>query len=215
MAKQLGVSNYQLVPLGADPISKKAKSFDDFKLIYVGTFFNRRIEDTIEGLALFLKKRPIDSITYDIIGFGPTKDIIKIKSALASYGLESVVNLHARKTHQELITFFDNCNVGISYVPITPYFNHQPVSKIFEYIQSGLICLATNTYESQKVINDQNGMLCDDNPQSFCNGLEHLYENRTKYNFNEIKNSLADFSWENIVLNYLKPYLENILIRDL
>jgi len=43
-----------------------------------------------------------------------------------------------------------------------PYYDCQPATKTFEYILSGMVCIATSTYENKKLINNINGVLCND-----------------------------------------------------
>ena len=114
----------------------------------------------------------------------------------------------AELPHFELQPFFDSCNIGISYVPVTDYYNHQPVTKTYEYIMSGLVCLGTGTYENEIVINENNGVLCADNPESFARALKKISMNRGKYISTTIRNTIKNHTWESIVKTKLLPVLE-------
>ncbi len=197
-----------IIPLGAD-IVKTKKKYMSFHLLYIGTFNNRRIYETIEGLYLFLRNKKIN-IKYDIIGFGSKSDTETIISTINKFGLSNIVKFHGRKNHHELVPFFSTCNIGVSYVPITPYFNCQPPTKTYEYALSGMACVATETNENKKLINYCNGELCKDTPNDFACALEKLYNRRQQLKTETIINSLKDNSWNNIVSLKLKPLFQTI-----
>ena len=198
------------LPLGSEYMSLKDKTFEEINLLYVGTFFNRNIDETIEGLNIFIKKNKLQ-INYDIIGFGTIKEENLLTNKIKEYKLEKIVKLHGWKNHQELQYYYDKCNVGVSYVPMTVYYNFQPPTKTFEYILSGMFCIATNTYENSILINNTNGVLCDNNPESFSKALETVFTKRNMLKADKIRSSLSEYTWENIINNNLKKYLLNIL----
>jgi len=208
----LNSHNCFIIPLGADIISNNNKRFEkDINLLYVGTFSGRNIQDTIIGLHLFLKRNSgLNSIGYDIIGYGYGNENAIFKKIVAEYQLEGIVNLHGRIPICELKSFFDKCNVGISYVPITDYYEYQPVTKTYEYILSGMACIATNTFENRKIINDINGVLCDSNPNSFAVALEELIKRFKNYDSEKIRKTAIEYTWENIVKLHLIPLLQKV-----
>ena len=53
-------------------------------------------------------------------------------------------------------------------------------------------------------------MLIKDDEYSFANALSEIYNNRANLKEKEIRESLKDSTWENIVKNILKPILERI-----
>lgn len=206
---QLHETNTSLLPLGSDQISNTEKEFSNLKLLYVGTFNGRNINDTINGFAQFCKQHPeFDNITYDIIGDGQEFD--QLKKLVESLNLTDQVTLHGRIPHVELQSFFDKCNVGVSYVPITEYYEYQPVTKTYEYILSGMATIATRTYENKLVINELNGILCKDTSEDFANALAVLFNKFNEFNSNTIRNTLADCEWGQIVNKKLIPVLKSI-----
>lgn len=199
-----------ILPLGADELSIADKSFESMKLLYVGVLDYRNICETISGLSHFMKKlgKVEFKITYDIFGYGTTDEESLIKKIILENNLGSIVKFHGRKTHEELKPYFDSCNIGISYIPLKDYYQCQPPTKTFEYIMSGLLCIATSTYENKKLITEDNGILCIDNSESFSDALMNVYINRNKFDSKKIRKTLLDYKWETIVkhnlLNYLK-----------
>jgi glycosyltransferase involved in cell wall biosynthesis len=211
LRKKLLISNKKsfILPLGSDSISCAKKDFSKLNLLYVGTLHERRIEDTIVGLAEFIKKDKHIEIHYDILGSGNFNEEKNLVNIIKKNNLENIVTFHGYKSHNELIPFFEKANIGVSYIPKTDFFDCQPPTKTYEYINSNLICLATNTSANEKIINNKNGILHEDNPISFCNALVSVSNNLSTYD-NNISLTLKDFTWNHIVMNYLNPYLKSL-----
>ena len=214
LKNRLGINEEKthILPLGSDSFSIKKKQYNNLNLLYVGRFQNRNIHETIYGLKIFLDANRIEiDITYDIIGFGNDNEVKKLTDAIDKTNLHGIITLHGRVPHMKLKPFFERCNVGICYVPVTDYFNCQPATKMFEYINSGLVCIATNTDENKIYINNENGLLCEDTPSSFAKSLEELNKKKQEYETENIRKTLEELSWSNIVNNNLKPYLGKII----
>jgi len=201
VAKKLFIRKYLVLPLGADIISNNEKIFSKLKLLYVGTLRGRNIFQTVLGLKDYI----------DIFGSGSDADTKLLKETILACDLEDCVKFHGRKSHSEIKEFFDESTVGVSYVPITDYYNFQPPTKTYEYLFSGMICLATDTFSNREIISDSNGVLCKDSVNSFSNGLKYIYDHREHFNSEEIRNSIIEFSWENINKKILMPYLNENL----
>lgn len=202
-----------ILPLGADELSTTDKSFEAIHLLYVGTLSFRDIEKTIFALSNFIQKYKHEKIeiTYDIFGSGTVESEQLLRASIDKTSLENIVTFHGRKNHKELQHYFDHCNVGVAYIPIVDYFEAQPSTKIFEYARAGLVNIATSTYENRRLITECNGVLCDDTIDSFCDALETVHIHNEKWNSQQIRKSLEDFSWENIINNNLKKYLNERL----
>lgn len=197
-----------ILPLGADIISKNEKSFNTIKLLYIGTLENRDIIKTVQGLELFIKKNPSLSISYDIVGDGCDFDIIN--NYILEHRLDTYVRMYGRVPYKELKPFLDSHNVGVSFVPMTTGYDLQPPTKTYEYILSGLFCIATNTRSNNDVIiNDVNGYLIEDSASSFFKALEHIYNNKDNYYSELIRKTLLDYQWHILVDKYLRPILED------
>src|SRR5690606_31743303 len=111
------------------------------------------------------------TMRFDVVGFGYNDEEDNLKRLVVELGLQDVVNFHGRMSHTDAQVFFDRSNIGISYVPLTSYYDHQPPTKTYEYILSGMPVVATETSENVKLINSVNGVLCKDTPDSFADGL--------------------------------------------
>lgn len=198
-----------ILPLGADAASKTTKSFDKLRLLYVGTLSNRDIHKTIEGVAIVVNKEKLQNIHYDIIGDGLGNELEELKQLVAEKGIENYVTLHGYIQHNKLQSFLDNCNIGVSFVPVTEYYEYQPVTKSFEYILSGLYTIATNTYSNREIITKENGILIEDTPESFAKAILEIYSRKETIDGKVISSTLQEYKWENLVNNKLKPILDN------
>lgn len=199
---------YGIVPVGANIISETNKQFENIKLLYIGVI-RTNLVDTVLGFAKFSEEHP--NATYHIIGFNDPSvkydTVNKLLEVIKETKMDEKVFYLGRKTHKECKNYFDKCNVGVSYIPVTPYFNFQPPTKNFEYLLSGLACIATSTFANQNIINHDNGILIEEGSNNFYKGLKQLYENRFNFESNNIRNSQTNYLWKNIVINKLKPIL--------
>jgi hypothetical protein len=211
LSRKLGISasKRSIIPLGADIISKEVKSFEKLKLLYIGTLYGRNLEVTIHGFAKFLKDYP--ESTYSIIGEGYSNEIQALRLLTKTLNIESNVFILGRKSHREAKRYFDECNIGVSYVPMTSFYDLQPPTKSYEYILSGLFCIATNTTANSKIINGINGILLrKDDAESFYRGLVEISSKTTFATSEEIRQTILDFKWENIITNRLIPALNRL-----
>lgn len=204
---QIPPEKLHILPLGSDIISHQNKDFSVPHLLYVGTLSGRSIEKTLSGLALFVKKHPDIPITYDIIGDGFNNELASLRNEALRLGINDIVTFHGRIPHEKLTPYFDKCNVGLSFVPIAPYYDHQPPTKTYEYILSGLYCIATATQSNKQIITPANGTLISDTPESISHGIEIFLNTQRDLNSEIIRNTLKDHTWSEIVNKYLADIL--------
>ena len=204
-----------IIPLGADILSSKKKVYRDIHLLYIGTLSQRDVHKTVYGLSKFINENRDKKIkiTYDIFGDGFAYDTKLLKESIEKSNLGDIVKYHGRKEHYELQDYFDRCNIGVSFIPMTEYFDCQPPTKTFEYINSGMVCLATDTSENRKIINIDNGLLFDDNPDAFKDVLVKLCQNISTYKTDKIICSISGYTWKSIIKSKLFPLLESCRVQ--
>lgn len=208
LAEKLKIKKYKIIPLGADKkINRKFIENDKIKMIYIGILNNRNIIDTVKGFNKFIYETGCNDATYKIIGYFNEDNDEKTKLLNEIMKSKNVEYLGEKK-HDELIEFIKDSNIGVSYIPITEYYNFQPPTKTYEYMMNGLITIATATYENKNIIKKNNGILCNDNIDSFVEALKYVKENIKKYDSKYIIDSVKENNWENITLNILKPILD-------
>lgn len=209
---RLPPSKTSVVPLGGRLTDYGKKSYETINLLYIGVLTNRRIEDTISGVRIYLEKRE-KRVTYDIVGYGTVKEEEKIRRLIKEFSLDGIVKFHGRVYGNDLRRFYEKCNVGVVYIPVTQGYNVQPATKSYEYLLGGLAVIATGTEENKSLINERTGILINDDAASFSNALKKIASGEATFNSDEIRASATKHDWENIINTMLRPLLvrnENI-----
>lgn len=203
---RLPMKKVSIVSLGADVISQKKKAFDSLRLLYVGTLNNRDIIKTVIGFHKYVEQSGDTEACYDIVGSG--EEFALIEKYIRTEQLGQSVVLHGQKNYNELKDFFDRSNVGVSFVPMTPMYDFQPPTKTFEYINSGLYCIATQTLANKEVITFANGILIPDKAEDFCNALHIFIQSKERISDIEIRRTGQAYLWKSIVEQQLLPALK-------
>jgi len=201
LAQKLGLGQKAyILSLGADVISACEKTFDSMNLLYVGTLYNRNIDQTIKGFSKFYHeyKNKIPTC-YTIVGKGLTTEEEQLRALVKRYGIGSSVKIAGQIPHDRLKPFFDTHNIGVSYIPKTDYFEVQPPTKTYEYLLSGMPVIATETLENANIIDDKNGILINDTSEDFYQGLVKIYRHKKKYHSKEIRFNSLKYTWSEIV----------------
>jgi len=214
LAKKLKLVDRNMIylPLGADELAfSKKEYYNAMHLMYIGTFRGRNLYQCVEGLGMFYKEYhdKID-ITFDMIGEGTKEEEAKIQKYISKYKLTDIVKLRGKLNHEKARVYFESCNYGISYVPQKEYYELQPPTKIYEYLMSGLVCIATNTTSNREIVERCNGVLHCDNAKAFKNALIAAFDNRSEYDTTIIKASASNNSWKRIVEDILIKRIEKI-----
>jgi len=210
LKKQLHISpRAHILPLGATALPLIKKDFTTLKIIYIGTFHERNIVNTIFGFADFISKYNQKYIAhYIIIGFGTEQEINNIKNAINLTKMNDFISFKGEVRYPELTKYLNENNIGLSYIPLKKFFMNQPPTKTFEYLLSGNAVIATKTNENKKIINGDNGILIGETIEEISLGLQHVYINRFNFNSQKIQQESLKYSWENIINKNLIPFLE-------
>lgn len=199
LRNKLNLKNCHILPLGADRLSKKSKTFESLRVLYVGTFSNRNLDQALVGFKQFVDAYGKSEITFDIVGSGTPREEQEIENYIQSNELTNVT-LHGYMHHDKLSQLFDKCNIGLSYIPINSYYDFQPPTKTYEYLLSGLYVIATSTHENKLIITEENGVLIEDNPTSLFQGLKKIYFNRPSADLDFLAR-YTEHEWSSIVKN--------------
>lgn len=201
VARKLRLKNYHLLPLGGECFTLESKSFEKLSFLYVGTLENRNMIDCVKGFHLYLNSfESYDSApVFTIIGDAPGNELEEIREYVHAHSLDKNIIPVGAVPHNQLAPYFEDANIGITYVPLYSYYEHQPSTKTFEYLNSGMAVIATNTYENRKIINDKTGVLVSDTAESFLNGIYEAYSKRNIFDSDYLKEACAQFTWERVV----------------
>lgn len=199
VSERIGGTN-EILPLGAESFSLKAKDFSELKLFYIGGFTGRNLHVFLEGLWLAKEKYGIE-FQFDLVGGGTREVEAQLQEIVRSKNLRNV-RFHGFLNHDDAKHFFDECNVGVCFVPVTDYYQHQPPTKLYEYLLSGMATISTNTFSNEEAMNVSNGIVIRDTVDDVCEGLYKLYQNRMIYNSQQIVADAQYCTWQNIVKKY-------------
>lgn len=214
LARKLKIKNYNLLPLGSIKRYSEKKEFKLLRLLYIGTFYNRNLEIAIKGLCKYIENNKSNQfIKWTIIGGSASKEFLQLNLLVRSLGMENIIHFTGYVPDEDLSTYYTKHNVGVSFIPITDYYNCQPPTKIFEYALAGLFTLATATEESKRYINENNGLLFDDTAEGFYSALIRLTNMQTQINSDEIANSLIEFEWQKLLDKFLNPIISKIIYK--
>jgi hypothetical protein len=204
------IREYTLLPLGAEELQlPKREDRKILNLLYVGTFNGREIENTITGLAQFYTEfRDSLSIKYYLVGTGSEETLKVINNAITSNKLTNVIEMPGYIHKNDILPYFEKADLGITYVPINDIYDVQPSTKVFEYVLAGIPTIATKTIENLNVVNSDNGVLVNDDSESFYLGLKCFQEERAKFQDRvNIRSSLETYRWDKIVITNWYPVL--------
>ncbi len=212
VARKLKLKNYYLLPLGGECFTSLPKSFETLSLLYVGTLLNRNIIECVKGFHQFIGAYPQAPVSkFTIVGNSPGPELEEIRVYIADHNLGDRIITTGEVPQNQLHSFFEAANVGISYIPMRSYFQYQPPTKTFEYLVSGMPVIATKTYENQKVVKENAGVLIEDNAQSFFQGMVAITGKKDIFNSDTIKREHTEFLWKNVVADKFSTFIKKSL----
>lgn len=204
-------SKCRIIPLGAESWEFEPETFNDIRLIYVGTFTNRNIYKTVEGFDRFVSENGGQiQCRYDIVGFGTPEEEARMHNAIEACKHKDRIRFHGRVPHKDLQPYLAECNIGVTFVPIVKYQEAQPFTKVFEYLLAGMPMIATANGLNKKYINESNGVLIEDTTEGFINGLKLLSSRLASYDSEKIKADARKFSWTEIVNGNVRVYFNSM-----
>jgi glycosyltransferase involved in cell wall biosynthesis len=206
-SKFLYKKNITIVPLGGPKFDFHEKLNNKMSVLYVGTLKGRSILSTVEAFHKFVVQNPERPASYDIVARGDTHQERLILKYINQHALHDYVTFHGEVNFPEVTAYYLGANVGLSYIPITPYYDEQPPTKTFEYLLAGMYVIATATSENRRVINSANGCLIGDGVNDIVKAFQSTAIAMPNINNIEIYKNSEMYSWEAIVENNLLPLL--------
>lgn len=173
--------------------------FTSMDLVYLGGLTNRSVHETVEGFARFHEahKHKI-AMSYTIIGGGTAQAVNELKDRIKNLSADVPVRYLGRLNDAELPQIFEHCNIGVVYARITPYFTNNVSTKFYEYLNSGMPVIATRHNTMLTAINDINGVLIEDSPEGFAQGLEAMLNRLGSYDSQEIVKTAVAYSGKTV-----------------
>lgn len=214
ISKRIRIKEYHVLPLGGHCFSTNSKSFQKLSLLYVGTLSNRKILECVKGFHKFINNHLEEASaapSFTIVGDSPFGELEGIKQYVRDHNLENYVYTPGFIPTGKLNPFFDNANIGVAFVPITPYYFYQPPTKTFEYLLSGLPVIATATYANKEIVCQKVSELINDDADSFCDAVLRIQERKNEFKSEWIRRQYDKYTWQNVVKEKFVPLIEVVL----
>jgi len=208
LARHIGIKNVVIIGLGGINLNIKKREHSSFNFTYVGVLNNRGIDILIRAFCKYARNSSND-IKLHIVGDIFTKtgyELIRLKNYLSC----DRILFYGYLANKDLKRVLEITDFSISYVPITPFYNYQPVTKTYEALVNGIPVLATSTYENCRIIGKKNGILILDCENEIERGLDLAYNKLHRNEIEIIEQSYREYEWENIVKNRLVPFINNL-----
>ncbi|MGB5555909.1 MAG: glycosyltransferase [Flavobacteriaceae bacterium] len=215
IGKKIGLKEFKVLPLGGDCYATDQKTYEPLSLLYVGTLGGRRVQDCVKGFHQFLENSKAtganSNATFTIIGDSKDNDLSEIRTYVKANKLEKSIFTTGFLHRDKLAPYFAKSNVGVSYVPITPHYQHQPPTKTFEYLISGLHVIATATDANKAIVSKTAGVLINDTADSFQEGLLELWQRKPELDSIALRKEYAQYTWKRVVDEKFKPLVREAL----
>lgn len=210
-----------VVPLGADfqkfhpgtneDLRKQLNiTDDDTCIVYVGSMHQKRELSKV----LLAFSDVCKDFECKLLMIGEGSDLDNLKNVAEQLLLQDRVIFKGYVPFEEVPHYLRASDIAVAYIPNTPRYSVQLLSKTVEYLACSLPTVATNTRGNQTFINHGfNGLLCKDDPQSLSDSMKTLLENESlrKKLSSHARKSVEDFDWHRIVKHVLIPIYETLL----
>jgi len=145
-----------------------------------------------------------------IVGDGT--DLPRLRALADDMDITERVHFQGYVPYARMPAYMQAADIGLCYVPVTPWYDKAPVLKTMESMASGLPTIATATQGNRAYIkNEENGLLVEDSPDDLaaaivrlchCDALRHRCAENGR-------DSIRAYDWHRIVEDILLPtYIE-------
>ena len=207
---KLNLKNYKVLPLGGEIFKTSSIEHTGIEMIYVGTLQGRNLINFVKGFHSFIDNKQFDyEVSLTLIGDSPGNEIQEIRSYIESHNL-SQIKIIGRINQDELGSYFCRSDIGISYIPVTEWFDNQPPTKTYEYLVSGMPVLGTKTKANIKIIKPCCGVLIGESLTEIENGIDQICRSFLDNLFDSkaISKSFEQKTWKSIVEHTLFEIFE-------
>lgn len=177
---------------------------------YQGTFVGRRLDVLLRAFFVLLKRRPDSGLL--IMGSG--RESASLRELARSLGIGLKARFTGMVSYNEVPGYVRMADIGVSYIPMTEYYDVQTPLKTMEFLACGLPVIATATRANMDLIRDgYNGLLIKDDEASLADAMLRLASDdalREELARNAA-GSVIGSDWKEIVGKELLPAYRKIL----
>ena len=190
-------------------------SNDDLVALYVGTVSKKRgLWNMLEGFAKAAHQ--VSNLHLLVLGWPEHTWRTEMQPYIDKFEIANKVHYCGYRPYPDMPPYFQAADIGLGFVPVTPWYDKAPVLKTMEYLAAGLPVVATTTEGNGLYIShEENGLLVDDTPEAFAAGIIRVATNSClRDRFKGVaRESIRSYSWQAIVSEKLLPAYERVLAR--
>ena len=186
-----------------DKIAKKYEG--NFILLYTGFVSPERGLDTVVKGMIYLRDN-LPAAKLLIIGDGIT--VSKLKNIIQENYLNDFVDLISWPGHENLGTYLEIADIGISPQPKNELWNTSIPHKLFEYMSRSIPVIVTDAKPLKRIILETNaGLYYNSNdPENFAEIILEIASSQINFGKNGMKAVKEKYNWENDSQTLIEMY---------
>lgn len=187
---------------------------DDWALIYSGKIsVLRQLDNLLKGF----HQAHLRLGRLHLIMVGTGDNVEHLKELSKRLAIEERVHFIGFIPYPEMPSILQAADIGLGYVPQTPWYDKAPVLKTLESLATGLPTIATATQgNSEYITNRENGLLVMDSPDEIADSISDLITDvALQKKFQSVARiSIEHFNFVEIVRNILYKTYVDLTIRN-
>jgi glycosyltransferase involved in cell wall biosynthesis len=211
-----------ILPLGADleafapgetPELRESWTVSDDELVigYTGSLHPpRELHRLINAFVEVHESHPDTRLV--IVGDGLDRD--RLEKIARDSSARDAIHFTGKVPFEQMPEYVRAFDIGFAYVPDVKQYRDQPLSKTVEFLATGLPVIATDTPGNRIFVeNGDNGILVDDDVDSYLSGLHRLIESPDERAAlaDGARESVSQYDYERIVEDELIPLYRELL----
>jgi len=162
-----------LTTLRRGPVRAEIKRGKPLLVVYVG-FMGRQdgLDLLIESIEHLVKREKREDTTFVLVGGGTM--LPALRKMVAEKGLEPFVTFTGQVSHEEVILYLSNADIGVAPDPKTPMNDNSTMIKIFEYMAFGLPTVLFDLKEGRRTAGPAALYALPNDPVDFANQILKL-----------------------------------------
>lgn len=115
-----------------------------------------------------------------------------------------------KKEHSKIPDYINSSDVMVSYIPKVSYFDHQPPTKLIEYLACNKPCIATNTAAQEEILKWYEHLMHQEDIQSTKEKIKYFIQNKDALYKTNYISIVKKYNWWYLVQKISKLILKNI-----
>lgn len=199
----LNNKNFEIVPMWFDEeifnenknINLFNKCKNDIIFTYIGTLDKQRNLDIL--LNAFIEQIKINNNIklYFIWFWNSEKELKNISNEYINKNIYFLWKVN----HNKIPDYINSSDILISFVPKIDYFEHQPPTKLIEYLSCNKPVMCTNTIAQKDILKWFKYLIHEDNHENTKNKIWYIVKNIEKIKLNNFTDLVNNLSWKKLV----------------